>query len=216
MNNNWHSNISSKNREDIIFAAKELFLKNITFNVKVTDICTLAGISRVTFYKYFKTMDELIFEVQIDIINCMAQFIKERSDFTRSGKESLKSVLYSWIDFAKAHKEEMKFIVLFDLYYSSYDLNEELKLKYKNFAVEDFNRSILRTALDKGIRDGSLKLENEMKASKIGTYVFQTAMGLLQRLSYTTFNVEGEDITFEDIATQVVDMIIAAVENKNN
>ena len=216
ISNSWHSNISSKNREEIILAAKELFLKNNSLNVKITDICTLAGISRVTFYKYFKTIDVLIFEVQMNVLNSMWQFIKDRSDFTRNGKESLESVLNAWVDFAKEHKEEMKFIIIFDLYYSSYDLNEELILKYKNFTAEDFNRSFLRTALAKGIKDGSLKLKGEADASRIGTCIFQTVMGLLQRLSYTTFNIEDEAITFNNIAAQVVEMIIRSIENKND
>lgn len=213
-NNCWHSDISNKNHEEIIHAGKELFLKNNFYNIKITDICNLAGVSRVTFYKHFKTIDELIFEVQMDILNDMNRFIKDRSDITVRGKESIKKVLYAWIDFAKEHKEEMKFISSFDIYYSSYDLNEELKLKYKSFIKNDYNRSLLKSALEKGIKDGSLK-EN-LNPFRTGIYIHQTVMGLLQRMSYTTFNIEGEDIRFEDVAIQVVDIIIRSIESIND
>jgi len=214
MNNNWHLNISNKNNEEIIHAGKKLFLRNNFHNIKITDICTLAGVSRVTFYKYFKTIDELIFEVQINILNNMMQFIKDRSNFTVSGKESIKTVLYAWVDFAKEHKEEMKFIVSFDLYYSSYDLNEELKLKYKKFTNEDYNRSLLKSALDKGIKDGSLK--KNIDPLKTGMYIYQTVMGLLQRMSYTIFAIECDFITFDDVAIKVVDIIISSIESIND
>lgn len=214
MNNNWHLNISNKNREEIIIAGKKLFIENNFHNIKITDICTLAEISRVTFYKNFKTIDELIFEVQINILNNMMQFIKDRSNFTVSGKESIKTVLYAWVDFAKEHKEEMKFIVSFDLYYSSYDLNEELKLKYKKFTNEDYNRSLLKSALDKGIKDGSLK--KIIDPLKTGMYIYQTVMGLLQRMSYTTFAIECDFITFDDVAIKVVDIIISTIESTND
>lgn len=214
MNDNWHLNISNKNREEIIHAGKRIFLRNNLHNIKITDICTSAGVSRVTFYKYFKTIDELIFEVQINILNNMMQFIKDRSDFTVCGKDSIKTVLYAWVDFAKEHKEEMKFIVSFDLYYSSYDLNEELKLKYKKFTNEDYNRSLLKSALDKGIKDGSLK-EN-IDTLKTGMYIYQTVMGLLQRMSYTTFSSECTFITFDDVAIKVVEMIISSIESAND
>lgn len=211
MNNNWHLNISNKNREEILETGKKLFLINSFHDVKITDICSIAGVSRVTFYKYFNTMDELIFEVQMDILKSMLMFIRDKSDLTSNGKDSLKSVLYAWISFAKEHKEEMKFIVSFDLYYSSYDLNEQLKLKYKSFTKEDYNQSLLRAALDKGIKDGSLR-EN-INASKTGMYIYQTVMGLLQRMSYSQITFEYEPITFEEIAFEVVDTLIESIEN---
>jgi len=214
MNDNWHSNISNKNREEIISAGKKVFIGSNFLNVKITDICTLAGVSRVTFYKNFNTMDELIFEVQMNILNNIAQFIKDKSDFIDNGKEAVKTVLYSWIDFAKEHKEEMKFIVSFDLYYSSYDLNEELKLKYKKFTNEDYNRSLLKSALDKGIKDGSLK--KNIDPLKTGMYIYQTVMGLLQRMSYTIFAIECDFITFDDVAIKVVDIIISSIESTND
>lgn len=214
MNNNWHSNISIKNREEIIQTGKELFLKNNFHNVKITDICNLAGVSRVTFYKYFNTVDELIFEVQMDILMSMLEFIKQKSDLTGNGKESMKTVLYAWINFAKEHKEEMRFIVSFDLYYSTCDLSEELKSKYKSFTAEDYNKSLLKSALDKGIKDESLR--KNLNASKVGMYIYQTVMGLLQRMSYSQITFEYEPITFEEIAEEVINIIISSIENKND
>ena len=211
MNDNWHSNISNKNREEIISAGKKVFVGRNFLNVKITDICTLAGVSRVTFYKNFNNIDELIFEIQINILNNMTEFIKEKNDFTSNGREDVKEVLYAWIDFAKEHKEEMKFIVFFDLYYSSYDINEELKLKYKNFTIEDYNRSLLKYALTKGVKDKSLK--KDLDTSKTGMYIYQSFMGLLQRMSYATIPPGFEHITLDEIAIEAVDMIISSIEN---
>jgi AcrR family transcriptional regulator len=213
MEENWHSNISNKNREEIISAGKKVFVGSNFLNVKITDICTLAGVSRVTFYKNFNTIDELIFEVQMDILNKIAQFIKDKSDFTGNGKEDVKTVLYAWIDFAKEHKEEMKFIVFFDLYYSSYDLNEELKLKYNKFTHEDYNRSLLKSALAKGVKDESLK--KDLDTSKTGMYIYQAFMGLLQRMSYATVTKEFEYITLDEVCAKVIEVIISSIENRN-
>ncbi|MGV8981045.1 TetR/AcrR family transcriptional regulator [Clostridium sp.] len=215
INNSWHSNISNKNHEEIVQAGKELFLKKNFLNIKITDICSLAGVSRVTFYKYFKNMDELIFEVQINILNSMTEFVKDRSNLTATGKESVKSVLYSWKYFAKGYKDEMKFIALFDTYYSSYDLNEDLKIKYKSFIIGDIDRNVLRYALEKGFNDGSLKMKSYEECLKMGAYIYQTFMGLLQRTSYTNFAVECELITFDDVVVQVVDMIIRSIESNS-
>ncbi len=213
MEGNYHSNISNKNREEIILAGKKVFVGSNFLNVKITDICTLAGVSRVTFYKNFNTMDELIFEVQMDILNNIAQFIKDKSDFTGNGKEDVKAVLYSWVDYAKEHKEEIKFIVFFDLYYSSYDLNEELKLKYQKFTHEDYNRSLLKSALAKGVKDESIK--KDLDTSKTGMYIYQVFMGLLQRMSYATVTKEFEYITLDEVCTKAIEVIISSIENRN-
>ena len=215
MNNTWHTTISNKNREEIIQAGKELFLKGHLLNIKITDICTLAGVSRVTFYKYFKNMDELIFEVQINILNNMREFVKERSDLTLNGKESVKTVLYAWIDYGKVHKEELRFIVLFDLFYSSCNLDEELNLKYREFTIADANRSVLRSALDKGFLDGSIQIKDKEEASKMGLVIYQTFIGFLQRMSYTSFPTIDQSITYEDVASEVVEMIIKFIESNN-
>lgn len=126
MSDSWHKNIKNKNREDIIAAGRELFLKNNFTNVNVKDICVLACVSRVTFYKHFKSIDELIFQVQIDVLDNMVEFITARDDVNASAIDRLKLVLGAWIDFAKEFGNQMKFMVLFDLYYDRNEKSNEM------------------------------------------------------------------------------------------
>lgn len=214
MVDSWHQNVKNKNREEIIAAGKELFLKYNFFNVNIKDVCTLAGISRVTFYKHFKTIDELIFEVQMDILKNMTQFLNGKDKCEASGKERIQRMLYGWIDFAKNHKDQMKFIVLFDLYYEAYDSNEELKSKYENFIIEGKNQIVLNEAIIKGIKDKSLR--EDIDPIKTGYYIFQTIMGLLQRMSYTKLPINNDTVTFDDIAVSVVEMILNSIKNVDN
>jgi AcrR family transcriptional regulator len=212
MKDSWHETVKNKNRDEIIAAGKELFLKHNFLNVNIKDICTLAGISRVTFYKHFKSIDELIFEVQIDILNNMVDFIVSRDNSKASGIERLKMILYAWIDFAKEFKEQMKFIILFDLYYESYDSNEELKLKYEKFISEESHKDFLNSAIVKGIEDNSLRAD--LDPVKTGYYIFQTIMGVLQRMSCTILPNNNDAVTFEDITQLVVEMIINSVKGE--
>lgn len=212
MRDSWHKSVKNKNRDEIIAAGRELFLKYNFLNVNVKDICTLAGISRVTFYKHFKSIDELIFEVQIDILNNMVDFIVSRDNNGATGIERLKMMLYGWIDFAKEFKDQMKFIILFDLYYESYDSNEELKLKYENFISEESHKDFLNSAIVKGIKDNSLRAD--LDPIKTGYYIFQTIMGVLQRMSCTILPSSDGDVTFDDITELVVEMIINSVKGE--
>ncbi|MFL0250992.1 TetR/AcrR family transcriptional regulator [Clostridium neuense] len=207
MNDSWHEKVRIKNREEIIEAGKKLFLKYNFIDVKVKDVCTLASISRVTFYKHFKSMDELVFEVQMNILRHMVKAIKGKANDKVSGKEMIENMLYAWISFAKEYKEEMKFIFLFDFYYGANNSNEDLKSKYKNFIFEDNN--FFNEAIDKGIEDKSLR--RDLEPVRVGCLIFQTIMGLLQRISCTDLPVTGEVVTADDIAKEVVDILINSI-----
>lgn len=208
MSDTWHKNKKNKNREDIIIAGRNLFLKNNFINVNIKDICNLAGVSRVTFYKHFKSIDELIFEVQIDILNNMTDFIISRDDVQASGIERLKRVLNAWIEFAKEHKEQMKFIVLFDLYY---DNNEKVNCMYEKFISEENDKDFLHSIINKGIEDKSLR--TDLDATKTEYYIYQTITGVVERMSYTRLPVKYGGISFKEIAESVVEMILNSVKN---
>ncbi|MBK1811910.1 TetR/AcrR family transcriptional regulator [Clostridium sp. YIM B02505] len=213
MSESWHKILRNKNRLEIITAGRELFLKNNFINVNIKDVCMKAGVSRVTFYKHFKSIDDLIFEVQIDILQCMTDTISEASTVGTSGLEKLKNMLYSWVNFARENKDQMKFITLFDIYYEAYDSNEELKIKYENFTKLESN-NFLDNIIRSGIEDRSFK--KDINVMKTGFYIFQTMMGVLQRVSYTKIPVDCEGITSDDIVLSIIDMIINSVKTEKN
>jgi AcrR family transcriptional regulator len=211
MSDTWHKNKKNKNREDIIIAGRNLFLENNFINVNIKDICNLAGVSRVTFYKHFKSIDELIFEVQIDILKNMTDFIISRDDVQASGVERLKMALNAWVDYAKEYKEQMKFIVLFDLYY---DRNEKVNCMYEKFIGEENDKDFLHTIVCKGIEDKTLR--QDLDSTKTEYYIYQTITGVVQRMSYTRLPIKYGVVSFEEIADSVIEMIISSVINSNH
>ena len=52
------NNISSKKYQDIKKKGKELFWKYGTKRVTVEEICREAGVSKMTYYKFFKNKNE--------------------------------------------------------------------------------------------------------------------------------------------------------------
>lgn len=211
MSDTWHKNKKNKNREDIIIAGRNLFLENNFINVNIKEICNLAGVSRVTFYKHFKSIDDLIFEVQIDILKNMTDFIISRDDVQASGVERLKMALNAWVDYAKEYKEQMKFIVLFDLYY---DRNEKVNCMYEKFIGEENDKDFLHTIVSKGIEDKTLR--QDLDSTKTEYYIYQTITGVVQRMSYTRLPIKYGVVSFEEIADSVVEMIISSVINSNH
>ncbi|URZ03120.1 TetR/AcrR family transcriptional regulator [Clostridium felsineum] len=206
----WHENVKNKNRQEIIAAGKKLFLKHSFLSVTIKDVCTLAGISRVTFYKYFKAIDELIFEVQIEILTNMRKFIVAVDKCEGNGLKRLEKMIYAWIEFAKLHREEIGFVVLFDIYYETYDSNKELKTKYEDFIQSD-NKLFLSHVINEGIMDKSLR--HDLDIVKVQYYIFQATMGLVERISLTKIPDNKEGITSEDITKMHLDMILNYVRS---
>lgn len=184
MTENWHINVKNKNREDIITAAKELFVKQSFLTVNIKQICGLAGISRVTFYKHFQTMNELVFEVQIEILKDMTEFVRRAPSAGMNGKEMLASMLKVWIDYASEHPGYIRFILMFDLHYDAYDLSEELREQYKQFIGREKERHFLLHALETGACDGTLKREAD--PAKTARFIFTSMIALLQKMSLSS------------------------------
>lgn len=214
MSETWHEKVKNKNRDEIIAAGKELFLKNNFLNVSIKDVCTLAGISRVTFYKYFDSTEELIFEIHVDVLNNMKQWIKSVDKLDASGIERLRLILNAWVDFGKQHKDQMKFIILFDLYYECYNPNEDLKLRREKFLSKEINDHFLNSVIKTGIEDKSLR--EDLDVIKTGCYIFSTIMGVLQRMSSTALLYENQDTIFEEVAQSVVESILNYIKSDNS
>jgi AcrR family transcriptional regulator len=214
MSESWHEKVKNKNRDEIIAAGKKLFLKHNFLNVNIKDVCTLAGISRVTFYKYFDSIEELIFEIHVDILNNMTQCIKSADKMDTSGLERLRLMLNAWVDFAKHNKDQMKFIILFDLYYECYNSDESLKQRREEFLSEEINNHFLNSVLNAGIRDKSLR--EDLDVIKTGYYIFSTIMGVMQRMSSTASVYENQDMVFEEVAQLVVESILNYIKSNKS
>ncbi|WP_334077022.1 TetR/AcrR family transcriptional regulator [Paenibacillus sanfengchensis] len=205
MAESWHRNLKNKHREAIIAAGKNLFMKKSFLHVNIKEVCELAGVSRVTFYKHFLSLDELIFEVQMDVLENMTDYLNGIGIEARDGKARLRLILEAWIDYARQHSDYLKYILLFDLYYEAYDSDHELKRRYEQFILTKKERHFLTETLEAGIRDGSLK--PELPPLETGQFIFTAMMGLLQKISLVPATVTEEEKD-DPIPQRFVDMIL--------
>lgn len=180
MTETWHNNLKTRNREDLIAAAKELFIRESFLKVNVKEICSLAGISRVTFYKHFQSIDELVFEVQVEILENMTGYVKKASSAGMSGREMLVSMLNAWIEYGAAHPGCIRFILLFDLHYEAYEAGTALKTEYEAFIGREKEQHFLMNALEAGMKDGSLLQDPE--PLETAHFIFTSMMALLQKM----------------------------------
>ncbi|WP_458461388.1 TetR/AcrR family transcriptional regulator [Paenibacillus sp.] len=180
MNENWHQQLRNKHRDDLIAAGKELFLKYGLLQVKIKDVCTKAELSRVTFYKHFQSMDELLLTIQMQLIEHLTDEVSRASTKDLNGREQLTVMLNAWVVFAQDHPDYIRFIQLFDINYEMYDFSPELREEYDQFNQNGKENHFLMDALCKGVVDGSIK--NPSPPLDLAQFIFTTMMGMLQRM----------------------------------
>lgn len=209
MTENWHQKYKNQNRIALIAAAKELFLKQSFLSTSVKDICSAAGISRVTFYKHFQSMNELVMEVLVEILEEMTRFVKSSADQEMNGRQKLVCMLDAWVRYASEQPSSIKFIVLFDLHFEAADVSDSFKDYYSSLIKRGKEEHFLLDALKDGVADGTLKAK--MDLLQTAQFIFVAMMGLLQKISLAP---EEEGVTHQNdllIINRFVDMLVQHV-----
>lgn len=183
MSETWHQHRKHQNHEDLIDAGRELFLQHGFPGIAVKDVCERAGVSRVTYYKHFESIEDLVFAVQMRVLEHMSEFVQATDNPQANGASRLRQMLEAWSVYAAENKASMKFILLFDLHYDAYPPEQKLLDRYEAFIRSKKEHHFLNPALEAGIRDGSLRTDLHMYET--GEFVFTAMMGLLQKLSLT-------------------------------
>lgn len=217
MTETWHQHRKQQNREDLIGAGQQLFLERGFPGVAVKDVCELAGVSRVTYYKHFESIEELVFEVQMRALEHMTDFVQAADDSHGDGASRLLRTLEVWSAYAADHKAHMRFILLFDLHYDAYPPERKLQERYQAFIQAKKEQHFLNGPLEAGIHDGSLR--SDLHLYDTGEFIFTAMMGLLQKLSLTSESDEREapapaasaEAKHRSISRRFMDMILGSL-----
>ena len=236
MSETWHQHRKHQNREDLIDAGRELFLQHGFPGISVKDVCERAGVSRVTYYKHFESIEDLVFAVQMRVLEHMSEFVQTMDNPQANGASRLRQMLEAWSVYAAENKASMKFILLFDLHYDAYPPEQKLLDQYETFIRSKKEHHFLNAALEAGIRDGSLR--TDLHLYETGEFVFTAMMGLLQKLSLTggvtrtAGNASGDaepetlhaheqvaanplmDAPRQSISQRFIDMILSSLRNQ--
>lgn len=181
MTETWHDQVRAKNRDDLTAAGKSLFLKHGFLQANVKDICDAAGISRVTFYKHFDSLDHIIFEIQMELLESMTAYVTQPAPGHFNGKQELAFMLKAWFRYTGEHPDYIRFIVMFNLHYETYEADSEARQRYELFIEVKKQKHFLLPTLDKGIKDGSLK--PDLYPLETAHFIFTSMMGVLQNRS---------------------------------
>ncbi|MGX4584535.1 TetR/AcrR family transcriptional regulator [Paenibacillus chitinolyticus] len=145
----------NKRREDIIQGAQQLFVERGLSAVTLKDVVEFCGISKVTLYKYFRSLDEIVFEVQMNVLIAFWDAVNLISPEGNNGFEKIRHLLEHMISASKQHANYVRFIAMFDTLYQENYVNAELEGRYISFLRSGTHP--FYALLEEGIRDGSIR-----------------------------------------------------------
>jgi len=209
MAQNWRQHADqfrARTREEILVAAKELILEKGITGVTIMDIAKKAGISRVTLYKHFNSIHEIALEIQIRILSEFAANNAPYEAENKTGAERLQVLLDGFSNYFKDHREDMRFIAVFDLAYVKEYPSPELKRKYAEEIAS--LRMPLESVIRAGIEDGSLRSGQDPR--RTGRTIVHSLLGLMQRLATRTDLFE-DPFTDEMIVDDFISMIVKSL-----
>ena len=156
-------------REHILSCAQTAFLQKGLLSVVMDDIAQLAELSRRTLYRYFKTKEEIAFEVCTDFLvnwNTLQRGVYD--DLQGNGIEKLQSFLIALVDAMSAQGDVMSYIGEFDYYFvdkQDVKLPDELLGRYEN--ASKFSDQLILSLLNEGVADGTIELIDSVERIEV-------------------------------------------------
>ncbi|WP_181833265.1 TetR/AcrR family transcriptional regulator [Bacillus taeanensis] len=206
MDEKWKKSLKeyrNDRREEIVEAALELFLEKDLANVTMKDIVANASISRVTLYKYFKSVHEIVFEIQMKVFREMNQYLLQSMAKGENGIYRLKLLFEAMLVFFDKKPNYLRFMSLFDHYYRNTYPTSELEEKYKVFLKDEVTCFYV---IREGVKDGSLRsdIDEDLVISMVGN----TLVGMGQRMAVRGHLIGREqDVNPKDVLQQVFNVL---------
>ncbi|WNS43993.1 TetR/AcrR family transcriptional regulator [Paenibacillus sp. MMS20-IR301] len=186
----WHQDVRNRSREELISAGLEVLIEQNFTKVGLKEVCSRANISKVTFYKCFASIDEMIFAIQHRIMGEITEYLEARMNLEATGAELLERYLNLWVELLSEQTDKVKFIGFFDHTYSDHYPNSELQESYNNLVQENVLGKMLNDIIERGIADGTLK--SSLDANLITHFIFVTNISLMQKLAFRGRLLEQE------------------------
>lgn len=114
----------------VLDIAQELFLDKGLRNTSMNDIIRQAKVSKATLYRYYKSIDEIAFEIEYKMLKKV--LTREPDDTKGSYKEKALNNLLVLIDEYHNNIDAYRYIGMFDSLYSTGYPDEKLSNDYQN------------------------------------------------------------------------------------
>ena len=179
----FYENLRNERKAEILAAAKQRLLQDGFTHTMMISIAKEAGISRQTLYKYFDSLDDIIFCVQSQILHqrrALRQTLFDPATPVCDTIDSLVDIIFRDIN---ENADDWLFLCMFDIYVAHHNVDTALIQEYNTLILQgDFFRNMLAESQ----RAGTVRAD--LDAGTLSSFVFTTILSFAQRMV-----IVGED-----------------------
>ena len=195
-------------RNDIIDAAEKVFFQKGLHNSTMDEVAKEAELSKGTLYLYFKSKEEIYFEIKLRAVNILNGMFKESISGNKTGFENCMEIGKTYVAFLNNYSNYFKVMV----YFESNDCKVcEFKDKCENFFKEDNPLNFFIQIINQGITDGSIR--NDIPANVLAQSLWAQTNGILQYISTKQKILEFTGVEAEDIINGQYEIITRGIRN---
>lgn len=195
-------------KNDIINAAEKVFFQKGLNNSTMDEVAKEAELSKGTLYLYFKSKEEIYFEIKLRAINILNGMFKESISVNKTGFENCMEIGKTYVKFLNEYSNYFKVMV----YFESNDCKVcEFKDKCENFFKEDNPLNFFIQIINQGIADGSIR--NDIPANVLAQSLWAQTNGILQYISTKQKILEFTGVEAEDIINGQYEVITRGIRN---
>lgn len=188
--------MKSDMRESVVRKATELFYREGFARSSIRDIGREAGISSANLYHYFKTKDDLLYEIIKTIGDHLLIILDQTKQEFDDPEQRLRKMIFRQICLLKEKREEVKIYIE-----EQYQLPKRLKtIIYKQ------HRKIYETYLEE------LRRLGEAGRLQVNSHLPTITFSLFAMMNwvYRWFNNEGS-ISIEEVANMIIDIFFNGI-----
>ena len=196
-------------RNDIVDAAEKIFFEKGLNNSTMDEVAEEAELSKGTLYLYFKSKEEIHFEIKSRALNILRKMFQESISENKNGFENCMEIGKAYVDFVNKHSNYYKTIIHFE----SNDCSIcEFRDKCENFFKEGNPLEFFAQIIRKGIADGTIR--SDIPANVLAQTLWAQTNGILQFVSTKQKIIEFAGVQAKDIINSQFEIIKKGIKNK--
>lgn len=178
---------------EILEAARKIFISKGYLNTTMLDIAEEAELSRGTLYLYFKSKEEITFQVIVESFEMILNGLIDAVASNEKGLDKLIAMKNTYHHFYKHDFNQFYFTLFFD-----FKLTRETLSNVDAKACLLVIREILdlfTSVLDTGVKDGTIKVEGDLKT--VSFTIMSMIHSTMQKLA-SRRDLLGEIMNFKE------------------
>lgn len=196
-------------RNDIIDAAEIVFFEKGLTNSTMDEVAEEAELSKGTLYLYFKSKEEIHFEIKSRALNILKKMFRKSISEKKNGIENCLEIGKAYVDFVERHRNYHKAII----YFESNDCSIcDFRDKCEEFFKEDNPLLFFVQTINQGIADGTIR--SDIPANALAQTVWSQTNGVLQFISTKQIILEFAGVKAEEIINSMFEIIKNGIKSE--